>query len=236
MLSPHSDSSYFTDLDKGPVFDSYSNDLSGGLVFDSYSDDLDRGPVHEEFNTDKDLGRVLDAQNQDLEPSLFEQACIAMVSRNIDTNTHAGVLTHICRVFHQGCSSIGDQGELCLDTFELLNHVHGVAPAFKLEMRSVISSLVATDGCEVIISWNPGLPYVSPFIEIARPGTDFAPAYYVVVVDGIQQKFWDPGLLEGLQFIGFAEFNQTRCCELQMDKFESKSWDPGLAEGLRFIV
>jgi hypothetical protein len=92
----------------------------------------------------------------------------------------------------------------------LLNHVHGAVAPSKLEMRSIISGLVATDGCEVIICWDPGLQDVSSFIEIARSGTDFAPAYYVVAVDGIKQKFWDQGLLEGLWFIGFAEFNQAQ--------------------------
>jgi hypothetical protein len=56
----------------------------------------------------------------------------------------------------------------------------------KLEMRSVISDPDATDGCEVIICWDPSLPDVSAFIAIGRSGIDFAPSYYVVVVDRIQ--------------------------------------------------
>jgi hypothetical protein len=72
-LSSDSESSSFTDLNKGPIFDYYSDDL--GPMFDSYFDDLGRGPVHEESNTDNDLGGVLlDAHNQDLESTLFEQA------------------------------------------------------------------------------------------------------------------------------------------------------------------
>jgi hypothetical protein len=46
---------------------------------------------------------------------------------------------------------------------------------------------------------------------------------------------WDPGSLESLQSIGFANFHLAYPHKLYVDKFESKFWDPGLADRPRFI-
>jgi hypothetical protein len=90
----------------------------------------------------------------------------------------------------------------------------------KMGMRSFLSNSVVPDGFEVIQCWDTSLPDGSAFIEIARP------------CDGFH---WDPGTLEGLQFIGLAAFDPAYHYGLHIDEFESKLRDPGLADRSRFI-
>jgi hypothetical protein len=124
------------------------------------------------------------------------------------------------------------------------HHELDTVNASQLGFWSVLSASVGTDGI-TSKCWNPGLAECLEFVALSKPRADLSwdpggldcsrDARFDVDFGPDVAFLWDPGSLESLQSIGFANFHLAYPHKLYVDKFESKFWDPGLADRPRFI-